>query len=439
MVEISKDANTNYLGKVICINNLEPIEGADKIQTTRVDFQTVVISKDFNIGDYVVYFPVECSINSDFLSETNSYRDSSLNKIKTKQGFFDEKGRVKAIKLFKGTVKSCGYIVPVGEIERFTGIYHLKDYAGQEFDTINGIKMLEKYVIKNIKSSEPKTKQGKKPKVSRLVEGQVHLHVDSENYRKNVHKIKPLDIISLTYKLHGTSATYQNVLVKKKLNWKERLLKKLKFNIVDTEYDLVITSRKVVKNNQFNDFKNSNHFYGTDVWTDIANTHNLKSIPKGYSLYGEIVGYTSEGKAIQKDYDYECTNNGQEKNKFFVYRITYTNVDGVVSELSMFEIEEFCQKMGLKCVPIFFMGYAKDLYPDLTIDENWNTNFIQLIEKDYLEKDCYMCNNKVPAEGVVIKREQLFSCEPLKLKSFSFLEKETKELDRGEENIEDSN
>ena len=189
MVEISKNSNKNYLGKIVCLNNLEPIEGADRIQTTTIDFQTVVISKDFKIGDYVVYFPVECSINPDFLSETNSYREPSLNKIKTKQGFFDEKGRVKAIKLFKGTVKSCGYIVPVSEIEKFTGIYHLKDYVGQEFDTINGIKMLEKYVIKNVKSSEPRTKQGKKPKVSRLVEGQVHLHVDSANFRKNIHKI----------------------------------------------------------------------------------------------------------------------------------------------------------------------------------------------------------------------------------------------------------
>lgn len=437
MVEISKEANINFLAKVVKLNGVRKHNGADRLQCVSIDFQNVVTGMDAKDGDFYVFFPVECKINADFLAQTNSFRVKEMNKNKDKAGFFEENCRVKALSL--RNEKSCGYIVPVGEIERFTGIYHLKDYAGQEFDTINGIKMLEKYVIRGTKSSEPRTKQGKKPKVSRLVEGQVHLHVDSENFRKNIHKINPLDIISLTYKLHGTSATYQNVLVKKKLNWKEKLLKRLNINIIDTEYDLVITSRKVVKNNQFNDSKNHNHFYESDIWTDIATTHNLKSIPKGYSIYGEIVGYTFGGKEIQKGYDYGCYRNGQEKNKFFVYRITYTNIDGVVSELSMFEVEEFCQKMGLKCVPIFFMGYAKDLYPELTVDNEWNENFIKLIEKEYLEKDCYMCNNKVIAEGVVIKKEQLFSCEPLKLKSFGFLEYESKMNDNQMFNMEDNN
>ena len=43
-----------------------------------------------------------------------------------------------------------------------------------------------------------------------------------------------------------------------------------------------------------------------------------------------------------------------------------------------------------------------------------------------------MCKNKVPAEGIVVKLEELFSCRPTKLKSFNFLEYETKQLDNDE-------
>jgi hypothetical protein len=47
-----------------------------------------------------------------------------------------------------------------------------------------------------------------------------------------------------------------------------------------------------------------------------------------------------------------------------------------------------------------------------------------------------MCSNKLPEEGVVLRKEsELF--EAYKLKSDSFLERETKGLDSGEVNIED--
>ena len=50
-----------------------------------------------------------------------------------------------------------------------------------------------------------------------------------------------------------------------------------------------------------------------------------------------------------------------------------------------------------------------------------------------------MCNNKVPEEGIVVRKESLFSCDSYKLKSFRFLEFETKQLDKGESDIESEN
>ncbi len=327
--------------------------------------------------------------------------------------------------------KSCGYIVPIKIVEDFTNI-SLADFVNQEFDTIGDIKMLEKFVIQE-RVAGSKNKQGKAPKVSRLIEGQVHLHVDTENLRKNAFKIKPHDLISVTYKTHGTSWWVSNVLVKKNLTWFEKLLKRFGVNIVDSEYDLVYGSRKVVKNQSLDDPKAKEHFFGYDLWEDIKNQIG-EFIPKNVTLYGECVGFDKNGKYIQPDYDYGCE---QGKFKLEVYRITQTNLDGIVTEFTYPQIEEFCSKFGLTPSHIFYYGRAVDMY-DIEVNQHWSENFVQRLEKDYNEKQCFMCTNKVPEEGIVVRRESLFNCESYKLKSFAFLEKESKDLDKGEVNIEDN-
>jgi hypothetical protein len=425
---VSKEANPNYLARVVELKNIQKHSNADKLQTVVIDFQTVITGMDAKEGDLYVYFPVECKINKDFLSATNSFRDKVLNKDQEKVGFFEESGRVKAMKL-RGE-KSCGYIVPIQVIEEFTQT-NISEYVNQEFDTIGNIKMLEKFVVKE-KNSGRDNKQGKKPKVSRLVEGQVHLHVDTENLRKNSHKIKPQDLISVTYKTHGTSFWVSNVIVKKSLSWFEKLLKRLGVNVVDTEYDLLYGSRKVVKNSSLDDPKAKDHFFGYDLWEDIKNEIG-EFIPKGVSLYGECLGFDKNGKYIQGDYDYGCE---QGKFKLEIYRITQTSPDGLVTEFSYPQIEEFCSKVGLTPSYIYYTGRAVDMY-DLDVNEHWNEEFVKCLEKDYNEKNCFMCKNSVPEEGVVVRKESLFNCEAYKLKSFAFLKKESDDLDKGEVNIEE--
>ena len=56
----------------------------------------------------------------------------------------------------------------------------------------------------------------------------------------------------------------------------------------------------------------------------------------------------------------------------------------------------------------------------------------------YNEKDCFMCNNKVPEEGCVIRIDGL-EFEAYKQKSERFYARETILLDKGESNIEDEN
>ena len=79
-----------------------------------------------------------------------------------------------------------------------------------------------------------------------------------------------------------------------------------------------------------------------------------------------------------------------------------------------------------------YNGLATDLFPYGTSDsvEEWQTKFIKFLEEKYNDKDCFMCKNKVPEEGIVLRKEGLFGFEAYKLKSFKFLEKETNMLDQ---------
>lgn len=153
------------------------------------------------------------------------------------------------------------------------------------------------------------------------------------------------------------------------------------------------------------------------------------------------------GGYIQKNYDYGCvppvgneTYTHEKHFKIRIYRVTMTNVDGVVYEFSAKEVQQWCKQVGLTPVTEYFYGYAKDLYPDLNPSEHWTENFMARLANDKnfnMEMNSPSCNNKVPHEGIVIKIENMKS-EAFKLKCFKFLDKEGKELDKGETNIEDN-
>lgn len=212
----------------------------------------------------------------------------------------------------------------------------------------------------------------------------------------------------------------------------KKLIQRLLPKIEEYEYTNIAGSRRVVKSIEGEEITSAG-FYSVDIWSQALEKykHSLKS---GISLYLELAGYCNQDKFIQKSYDY-----GEEKGCFsgYVYRITYTNASGDIFELTTPQMLKYCERNGLKTVPILYYGKAKDLFPELDINNHWNENFLQKLSEKYLEKKCHMCKSDVWAEGVVINvQSDVF--EPLKLKSYNFLNMEEKELESGAENIEDS-
>ncbi len=430
MFKISEKANPNYLSQIVRLDNIVPHPNADRLQIAVIQGNSVIVSLDAKEGDVYVYFPLECAINKEFLSWGNSFSDKILNANKEAVGFFGKHGRVRAVKL--RSVPSMGYALPFDKfcnwLEEKTGksVEFKDDLIGKEFDSYGDILVCEKYVnpVALKKQNKEKKNQNKVVREPKVVDSQFRFHYDTVQLKKSIHNISPNDYIAITRKLHGTSWVAARLLCNKRLTWQEKLLKKFGVKIVDTEYDLLWASRRVLKNGYL-EVGNKDHFYSYDLWEDIAKSVEY-AIQDSITLYGECVGFTKNGGYIQNGYDYGCPV-GQFKT--YIYRITTTNQSGQVYEFSHNQVKDYCEKFGLTMVPELYYGKAKDLYPDLSVKEHWHENFLQRLIDDYLEKDCDLCKSqKVPDEGICLRKD-IFDSEIYKLKSFKFLEWETKQLD----------
>ena len=433
-MKLKTPKNSNYAAVVVEIKTIIPLENCDNVQGTMIMGQQVIIGKDINVGQIGIYFPLECQLSKEYLSANNLYRDVTLNANQDRKGgYFDLNGRVRCQKFLK-IHKSEGLFMPIDSIE-FTGVNASDLKLGDEFDELNDIEICAKYVVKNSRTpGTPGSKKGKSDKKhqSKILENQFRFHDDTSMLYKNLHKIHPNDLISITYKIHGTSFISSKLLCKRKLTLIEKTLKKLGVKIVDTKYDYIYASRKVIKNNELN--PSPNHFYNEDIW-GIAHNEIKDFLQDGMTIYGEIAGFLPNGSEIQKKYDYGC-NKSENEHKIFIYRVTYTNESGKVFEFSAKQVQDWCTKNGLNPVPQLFYGYASEFSDERLNEENWENIFLENIKSKYNDKDCFICKNKVPEEGCVIRLEGL-EFEAYKQKSERFYELETKLLDKGETNIED--
>lgn len=444
MMKLNKPKNENYAAIVVEIKTLIPLENCDNVQATIIMGNQVIVSKNVKIGDIGLYFPLECQLSKEYLSNNNLYRKADLNLDNTQKGYFEENGRVRC-QPFRGH-KSEGLFMPIISIDfAFKNINSYGFNLGDCFDELNGVPICYKYIIKTSRTpGQPgtgKKGRGKLAKESKLIDNQFRFHDDTSMLYKNLHRINPDDLISITYKMHGTSGISSKVLCKKKLKWYEKALKWIGVNIVDTEYDYIYSSRKVIKNPDLN--PDSQHYYDSDIW-GIAHKEIKEYLQDGMTFYYEIVGFLPSGAYIQGPFDYGCK---EKEHEIRIYRITYTNPSGKVFEFSAKQVQDFCKKNGLNAVPQLYYGYAKDCFtyiyhlveePNEFPEQKWNEEFLVEIKKNYNEKDCYICKNKVPEEGCVIRIEGL-NFEAYKQKSNRFYELETKLLDKGESNIEDEN
>lgn len=427
--------NSNYCAVIVKIEKLSKISNCDNLLYAEIFGRSVLVSKDIKEGDIGIFFPIECCLSPNFLSNNNLYASKARNKNVDKAGYFGNQGRVRAITL-RGN-PSFGFYMPILSLSYLGEIEDIE--VGTLFDTVGDTLICSKFVPTKEKdlteNNSPKLKRAKTKtaKFNRLIDAQFNFHINTAFLERNLQCLNPEHLIGISNKIHGSSFIVSNVKVRRKLTITDKIAKFFGAKIQETEYFPIAASRTVIKDKYINPDK-GNGFYSFDLWTDIK-CKIWNKIPTGVTVYGEVFGYLPNGKCIQKDYHYNCIPNTYDT---IIYRVTITNPDGHVFELTEPQIKEFCSKYGLNCKEMFYYGKAKDLFPEIPVDDEWRSNFFSKLTKSFNLNNA-MCkdnNFKVPAEGLVLRIDSMLGFYAYKCKNWLFYEWETKQLDSGEVDLE---
>ena len=408
-----------YCAYVTTIKNIRKHSNADRLQCCEVFGNNVIVDLSYSEGQRVVYFPTDGQLGKEFAEDNNLVRVKDENGNYT-GGYLDpDKRNIKAIKL-RGE-KSEGLILPVSVLAKYTNIEKLKD--GDTINTLNGYEICRKYIPRGSHrkiSSDVRVAKNKKELKQKVSYPYFEEHIDTEQLAYNEKAFKLNDIIYLTRKLHGSSMRVSNSIeiTTKKTN---KILKRL-FNVKDKEikkYNLVSGSRRVV----LRDFDGG--FYGSNAFRKKYHDYFMDKLPKGMTVYGEIVGWIDDNTPIMP----KCNNSkvkdkqfrkqyGEEtiftygcpkgENHLYIYRITMTNEDGIVIELPTEETKKWAERLGCDFVPIL----EKFLY---TTWEDLNNR----CEK-YLDIPEPLSNGTHVTEGVVVRIDNRSKFTAYKTKSFAF-------------------
>jgi len=347
--------NNNSVCFVARINEIKPIEGADKIELAVVGGWNCIIQKgQYGEGGLVVVATTDAVIPqelSDAMNVTNYLRKG---------------GRVRTVKL-RGVYSEC-LIIPFMYCKNAAKLTNTKWNEGEDMMEMLGIFKYEPPAVQVQLASGRKIRYSQNPNFG--------IYYKFPNLKNVKGMFSEDDLVEITRKIHGTNARYG--IVRK---WKLSIWDKVKrfFGAEWVEYEYVYGSHNVEKGSD------SQGFYSTDVWRTIDNKYKIREklwdlfkrykdyyeIKEGIVIYGEIFG-----EGIQKNYDY-----GLKEIEFAGFDVT---INGEYCDSGR-RLDIFNNVLDLPHVPI--------LYGD-----EWSQEI----------QDSFVFNNfiegtKVPHEGIVIK------------------------------------
>ena len=268
--------NNNSVAFVATINEIKPIEGASNIEQAVIGgWNSVIPIGTHKVGEMVIIATTDAVIPEDL-----------ANHLQIKN-YLRNGNRVRTVKL-RGVYSEC---LIIGDTKAF--------YANDGQDIMSRFK-ITKY--------EPPVRMvnvgGSKGRKIRYQDNpNFHIYYKFPNLKNVPNMFNEQDIVEITRKIHGTNARY-GIVKKTKLSIWDRI--RMFFGNKWAGYDFVVGSHNVEKGSD------SQGFYDTNVWYDIASKYRIKEIlwlyamnrgvdliGDGIILYGEIYG-----AGIQKGYDY---------------------------------------------------------------------------------------------------------------------------------------
>lgn len=188
-----------YYAIVTKLTNLHKDENSNTLYLANAVGDGVVVDNGFTEDELVLYFPTDGKMKHSFGDSFTLFRK---NEDGTKQGgYLEDSGHIKAIKL-RGN-RSSGIVLHVSNIYEKFGDQGWKE--NDLVDSVNGIKICEKYVppIKSYNGQRRTSVKGKR--VERVVYPDFEMHKDTEQLIYHYNDFKVGDRIQMTLKMHGTS------------------------------------------------------------------------------------------------------------------------------------------------------------------------------------------------------------------------------------------
>ena len=384
-----------HCGYITRLKNVRPHSNADRLQLAECFGNTVIVSLDYTENQLGVYFPCDLQLSPEFCAANDLVRrkDENGNNV---GGYLDpDKRNIKAVKL-RGE-KSDGLFMPLTSLANFTTVSDLKE--GDTITVLNGVEICKKYIPPRKSGSWHGTGKSGKAKANfapTFVE-----HVDTEQLAYHLNDFRAGDVVELTLKMHGTSARtgYLPLVREKKKNIFHKIFKKHPGTY--TEYGYVTGTRRVV----LDDTHDSGFYSDNQFRHEMAKKFEGK-LHKGETVYYEIVGFVNPSTPIMSSCDnkkikdkefvkqygdttvfsYGCDPDGEWEEKqycsapdvldfdkiiapkceVYVYRMTMSNDEGDIVEMSPSQMRLRCDQMGVKCVPVF----ETFMIPEMGVDVN---------------------------------------------------------------------
>lgn len=432
----------NYTAQVIALPASIPVPGLDNVVQVTYQGNNCLVQKNYNPDAIYLFFPAGAVLDAQFLSNNNLFRHTLCNLDSTKKGFFEESGRVKALKL-RGII-STGFIIPVNRLSYLIDPGQLK--IGDSFTHIDGKALCWKYTRPQRCFKSDSGSAGKFDMATLVDPKFAPEHTDTAQLLKNSSRLTPSMQVTITHKLHGTSIRVFHTRTRRTLSLAERLLRRLGLKIQEQEYSYLVGSRRVIKSRDFRSVNNYKYFKD-DLWSQVARTNLAGKLHKGEAIYGEIVGTDFTGAAIQQGYTY-----GFPLPKLFIYRIAQINAEGIEIDLSWQQVKQRARQLGIDTVPELYSGRLDHFLSEqqITIQTTaktaeeytagpaLQTALENLFYKKLLDKPSIL-DHLVIEEGFVLRQETYPRVTAYKIKSRSFQLHETAQQDKEAADLEEDN
>ena len=409
----------NNTAIIVKITNVEKHPNADSLQIVKLFGTQCITGMDTKVGNLMIYFDSNLKLSPEYLKYNNLYRHAELNEDTTKIGYFENNGRVKAIKL-RGEF-SDGVLMPLESL-KYAVPNGTSFKEGSEFNELFGNKICEKYItpVKTPGVPGSRKNRGRKshPTSPMFVE-----HWDTSQFMRSQKDIPSNTIVYIEEKEHGTSNRTAKVLVKKEFSRIGKWLRKFLFGIEDISTWKVLngTRRTIIRE------LGTKGFHDNTMRDDLLQKVEPYLV-KGEEIYTEIVGFEKSGGHIQKGFPYGCKVG---ENDVLLYRVTMNNVDAQVVDYSREKVYRRAEELGLRAPSLLakfhYSGtnYSKKKLKELVIE---------------LAQGQSVIDPNTLREGVVVWFiNHHGNWQALKYKSDKFRAFESKQKDDGVIDIEDQN